>query len=230
MERQTTMDRTSESFTDPVYTNLVSRLAHCDISQKNVEEEREMVEKNGEEKVHGQPAIHMVYTFEATSEHRLESVEEDNEIIKEDVRKVKKQLEYLKTIIQGPESMKPYRKLTELYNRYDTALEKQKDRLDELADAFEKQAEYIMDKDARVNAKEAALSRQITMAVAQTIQELTKRGRLVACDDITKDPLFAAKVEEVILRQLMNYGKIVDKVEECCLDMVEKVFGEKASE
>lgn len=230
MASKNTSSGAVDSLADPVYTHLVSRLANCDLSQENVEEKPESVEQNGEKKVHRQPAIHMVYTFEATSERRLESVEEDNEIIKEDVRQLKKQLEMLKTILQGPESMKPYRKLTELYNRYDAALESQKDRLDELADAFEKQADYMMEKDARLNSKEAGLSRQITKAVAHTIEELTKRGRLVACDEIVKDPLFAAQVEEVILRELMNYGKIVDKVEECCLEMVERVFGEKAPE
>ena len=89
----------------------------------------------------------------------------------------------------------------------------------------------MIKKSALVDEKEARLSRQITTAVALTVEELVKRGKLVCLEEVfsknlSSDPLFQSIVEEVVLKQLCQYSRLLKSVEKKCVEVVNETLEE----
>lgn len=94
----------------------------------------------------------------------------------------------------------------------------------ELRDAVQEQLNAIKVKDSRLDDKEFHLSKQLVQAVAAAVNALVNSGHLVRTDTLMTDPLFKSQVERVILTHLLQYDKIVDRVVERSMQMVDDMF------
>lgn len=94
----------------------------------------------------------------------------------------------------------------------------------DLKQDVQEQLNAIKVKDARLDEKEAHMSKQLVKAVAASVNALVNSGHLVRTDTLMTDPLFKSQVEQVILTHLLQYNRIVDKVVERSLQMVDDMF------
>ena len=111
-------------------------------------------------------------------------------------------------------------------NEMKQTLKDYKTRFEELEKAW---CNDLMQKNTLVDEKEARLSRQLTMAVAASIEELVKRGKVVYLEevlskDLSTDPLFQSIVEQAVLKQLIQHKKLFKSVEKKCVEMVDETL------
>lgn len=160
------------------------------------------------------------FTFDPCSEKRLEELHRVMSECEEDVMFLKRKVEILEDLLGG--SLKTRKSLEQMRVQYEQ-------HFDCLADKCEKQLQFLNIKDSILNEKENCLSKQLTRAVAEAVNALVRSGHLARTDTLMTDPLFKSQVEEVILRHLMQYGKLVDKVVERSLDLVDDMFNKELS-
>lgn len=116
-------------------------------------------------------------------------------------------------------------------NKMKDTLKEYRNRFEEVEEAWREERKDLMRKSALVDEKEARLSRQITTAVALTVEELVKRGKLVCLEEVfsknlSSDPVFQSTVEDVVLRQLCQYDKLLKSVEKKCVEVVNETLEE----
>ena len=122
-----------------------------------------------------EPFAQFTYTFDTASELRLEEIEYDLNEAMADIEDIKKTLRVIQDVFSGGVAME---------NKMKETLREYKNRFEEVEETWREERKDLIRKSALVDEKEARLSRQITNAVAVTIEELVKRGKLVCLKEV----------------------------------------------
>ena len=147
----------------------------------------------------------------------MDAIESDLDEALADIKGIAKKLRVMQDVFSGGVMIE---------NEMKQTLKDYKTRFEELEKAW---CNDLMQKNTLVDEKGARLSKQLTMAVAVSIEELVKRGKLVCLEevlskDLSTDPLFQAIVEQAVLKQLIQHKKLFKSVEKKCVEIVDETL------
>lgn len=158
------------------------------------------------------------YVFDSKSETRMIEVESQMACLQDQCQLMRTQLNRLQEMLKG--SVEGEAKLYCLHDKY-------KKNLQTLHLQYKKEFAHFIQVDKAVKQKEETLSRQLTLAVSESINSLVESGHLVKVNSLMTDEVFKQQVDVVIVRQLMQYNRMLDKICEMAFEKVVKLIDEE---
>ena len=158
------------------------------------------------------------YVFDSKSETRMRGVESRMDSLQDECQFIRRKLNHLQEVLKGGVEVEA--KLNCLHAKY-------KKNLQTLHKEYEAEFAHFIQVDEAVTQKEETLSTQLALAVSESINSLVESGHLIKVNSLMTDEVFQQQVDAVIVRQLMQYNRMLDKICEMAFEKVAKVIDEE---
>lgn len=158
------------------------------------------------------------YVFDSKSETRMRGVESRMDCLQDECQLIRQQLNCLQEVLKG--GVEAEAKLYCLHDKY-------KNNLKTLHRQYKKEFSHFIQVDKAVTQKEETLSRQLALAVSKSINSLVESGHLIKVNSLMTDEVFKQQVDAVIVSQLMQYNRMLDKICEMAFEKVAKLIDEE---
>lgn len=181
-------------------------------------EEKSCSDEGAQDEEEDDCKVILKYVFDSKSETRMRGVESRMNFLQDECQLIKKQLTHLQEVLEG--GVEAEAKLNCLHTKY-------KRNLKTLHKEYEEEFAHFIKVDKAVTQKEETLSRQLALAVSESINSLVDSGHLIKVNSLMTDEVFKQQVDAVIVNQLMQYNRMLDKICEMAFEKVSKIFDEE---